>query len=216
MATATKKSPSLSPHPSTAMPEDRIVLPGRPGLRRDLPVPGLAEAGGDQPGDAGGGRWPTPRSSRRGTARPPCRSGSTGARGSPSCSRSSGTNILCAALIRFPWKKRQTGFVITHAGLADAAGRLLVERQDRRRGAGRHARRADVKHELVRHDYPRGPDPQARPRHRRADSSPASTSCLPPRHLRLGAGAAQAAGRLRLDRSTCSPRAARRTRPRTC
>jgi ResB-like family len=27
------------------------------------------------------------------------------------------TNILCAALIRFPWKKRQTGFVITHLGL---------------------------------------------------------------------------------------------------
>jgi len=26
-------------------------------------------------------------------------------------------NILCAALIRFPWKKRQTGFVITHLGL---------------------------------------------------------------------------------------------------
>ncbi|HEU5118982.1 MAG TPA: hypothetical protein VFT74_20495, partial [Isosphaeraceae bacterium] len=28
-----------------------------------------------------------------------------------------GVNILCAALIRFPWKKRQTGFVITHSGL---------------------------------------------------------------------------------------------------
>jgi len=28
-----------------------------------------------------------------------------------------GANILCAALIRYPWKKRQTGFVITHAGL---------------------------------------------------------------------------------------------------
>ena len=28
-----------------------------------------------------------------------------------------GDNILCAALIRYPWKKRQTGFVITHAGL---------------------------------------------------------------------------------------------------
>jgi ResB-like family len=28
-----------------------------------------------------------------------------------------GANILCAALIRFPWKKRQTGFVVTHAGL---------------------------------------------------------------------------------------------------
>ena len=27
------------------------------------------------------------------------------------------TNILCAALIRYPWKKRQTGFVVTHAGL---------------------------------------------------------------------------------------------------
>src|SRR4051794_17664739 len=28
-----------------------------------------------------------------------------------------GMNILSAALIRYPWKKRQTGFVITHAGL---------------------------------------------------------------------------------------------------
>ena len=27
------------------------------------------------------------------------------------------TNILCAALIRFPWKRRQTGFVVTHVGL---------------------------------------------------------------------------------------------------
>lgn len=26
-------------------------------------------------------------------------------------------NILCAALIRFPWKRYQTGFVVTHAGL---------------------------------------------------------------------------------------------------
>jgi hypothetical protein len=28
-----------------------------------------------------------------------------------------GANILCAALIRYPWKKRQIGFVVTHAGL---------------------------------------------------------------------------------------------------
>ncbi|WP_422930827.1 cytochrome c biogenesis protein ResB [Singulisphaera sp. PoT] len=28
-----------------------------------------------------------------------------------------GTNILCAALIRYPWKRRQIGFLITHAGL---------------------------------------------------------------------------------------------------
>ena len=28
-----------------------------------------------------------------------------------------GLNVLCAALIRFPWKKSQTGFLITHAGI---------------------------------------------------------------------------------------------------
>lgn len=28
-----------------------------------------------------------------------------------------GVNIFCAASIRYPWKKRQTGFVVTHAGL---------------------------------------------------------------------------------------------------
>jgi hypothetical protein len=28
-----------------------------------------------------------------------------------------GANILCAALIRYPWKKRQIGFLITHTGL---------------------------------------------------------------------------------------------------
>ncbi|NUQ66377.1 MAG: hypothetical protein HUU20_28270 [Pirellulales bacterium] len=28
-----------------------------------------------------------------------------------------GLNVLCAALIRFPWKRYQTGFVITHAGI---------------------------------------------------------------------------------------------------
>ncbi len=33
-----------------------------------------------------------------------------------------GVNILCAALIRYPWKKRQTGFVVTHAGLLIVLG----------------------------------------------------------------------------------------------
>jgi len=28
-----------------------------------------------------------------------------------------GVNIFCAAAIRYPWKKRQTGFVVTHVGL---------------------------------------------------------------------------------------------------
>lgn len=27
------------------------------------------------------------------------------------------TNVLCAALTRYPWKKRQTGFVVTHLGI---------------------------------------------------------------------------------------------------
>ncbi len=28
-----------------------------------------------------------------------------------------GLNVLCAAIIRFPWKKHQTGFVVTHTGI---------------------------------------------------------------------------------------------------
>ncbi len=28
-----------------------------------------------------------------------------------------GVNVLCAAIIRFPWRRYQTGFVITHAGI---------------------------------------------------------------------------------------------------
>lgn len=28
-----------------------------------------------------------------------------------------GTNVFCAALSRWPWKRRQTGFVVTHAGI---------------------------------------------------------------------------------------------------
>ncbi len=38
-----------------------------------------------------------------------------------------GLNVLCAALIRFPWKRYQTGFVITHAGIIVLlAGTLLT------------------------------------------------------------------------------------------
>ncbi|CAN5845444.1 hypothetical protein BH23PLA1_BH23PLA1_25060 [soil metagenome] len=37
-----------------------------------------------------------------------------------------GTNILCAALIRYPWKKRQAGFVVTHAGLLVLVGGSFV------------------------------------------------------------------------------------------
>jgi hypothetical protein len=38
-------------------------------------------------------------------------------------------NVLCAVLIRFPWKRRQTGFVVTHVGiLVLLAGCLLSQR----------------------------------------------------------------------------------------
>lgn len=37
-------------------------------------------------------------------------------------------NVLCAALIRFPWKKSQTGFLVTHAGLLLILGGSLATR----------------------------------------------------------------------------------------
>ncbi len=39
-----------------------------------------------------------------------------------------GLNVACAALIRFPWKRRQTGFVITHAGILVLLAGCLVTR----------------------------------------------------------------------------------------
>src|SRR5262249_13652106 len=64
-----------------------------------------------------------------------------------------GMNILCAALIRFPWKKRQTGFVITHAGLLIVlAGTYYSFRTADEGQLG--MLEGDVKGELVRTDHP--------------------------------------------------------------
>ncbi len=64
-----------------------------------------------------------------------------------------GMNILCAALIRFPWKKRQTGFVITHAGLLVLlAGSFYSVRTSDEGQVG--MLEGDLKGELVRTDYP--------------------------------------------------------------
>ncbi len=64
-----------------------------------------------------------------------------------------GTNILCAALIRFPWKKRQTGFVITHAGLLTVlAGSYYSVRTSDEGQVG--MLEGDVRSELVRVDHP--------------------------------------------------------------
>ena len=64
-----------------------------------------------------------------------------------------GMNILCAALIRYPWKKRQTGFVITHAGLLIVlAGSYYSVRTADEGQVG--MLEGDVKQELVRIDYP--------------------------------------------------------------
>ena len=64
-----------------------------------------------------------------------------------------GANILCAALIRFPWKKRQTGFVVTHAGLLIVIGGSwwsLMTADEGNLGA----LEGETKNELVRSDYP--------------------------------------------------------------
>src|SRR5262245_40231135 len=64
-----------------------------------------------------------------------------------------GMNILCAALIRYPWKKRQTGFVITHVGLLILlAGSFYSVRTADEGQVG--MLEGDVKGELVRVDYP--------------------------------------------------------------
>ena len=64
-----------------------------------------------------------------------------------------GMNILCAALIRYPRKKRQTGFVITHAGLLIIlAGSYYSVRTADEGQVG--MLEGDVKGELVRIDYP--------------------------------------------------------------
>ncbi len=64
-----------------------------------------------------------------------------------------GANILCAALIRYPWKKRQTGFVITHAGLLVllAGSFYSVKTSDEGQVA---ALEGEVKDEIVRNDEP--------------------------------------------------------------
>jgi hypothetical protein len=64
-----------------------------------------------------------------------------------------GANILCAALIRFPWKKRQTGFVVTHAGLLVllAGSWYSVMTSDEGQVAFLEG---ESKDELVRNDYP--------------------------------------------------------------
>ena len=64
-----------------------------------------------------------------------------------------GANILCAALIRFPWKKRQTGFVITHAGLLVLLAGSWYGLMTQDEGVVA-AMEGEVKDELVRRNYP--------------------------------------------------------------
>ncbi len=64
-----------------------------------------------------------------------------------------GMNILCAALIRYPWKKRQTGFVVTHVGLLTLlAGSFYSVRTADEGQVGMVE--GDVKSELVRSEHP--------------------------------------------------------------
>jgi hypothetical protein len=64
-----------------------------------------------------------------------------------------GTNILCAALIRYPWKKRQIGFLITHAGLLVLlAGSWISVRTADEGQVG--MLEGETQSQLVRIDYP--------------------------------------------------------------
>ncbi len=64
-----------------------------------------------------------------------------------------GMNILCAALIRYPWKKRQTGFVVTHAGLLILlAGSYVAVRTSDEGQVG--MLEGEQRGELVRIDHP--------------------------------------------------------------
>jgi hypothetical protein len=64
-----------------------------------------------------------------------------------------GANILCAALIRFPWKLRQTGFVITHTGLLILlAGSWMSVRTADEGQLG--MLEGETQSQLVRMDYP--------------------------------------------------------------
>ena len=64
-----------------------------------------------------------------------------------------GANILCAALIRFPWKKRQTGFVVTHAGLLTLLAGSWYSLQHADEGQ-LGMLEGDVSSKLVRVDHP--------------------------------------------------------------
>ena len=122
MATATKKNPAPPPpRADEAGGAEPGGLARRPGLRRRLPLPGLAQAGGDQPGDPGGGAGLRHLVQQRyGMAA--AQEWIYQTKGFALLLAFLGTNILCAALIRYPWTKRQTGFVITHAGLLIVLG----------------------------------------------------------------------------------------------
>ena len=119
-----------------------------------------------------------------------------------------GTNILCAALIRFPWKKRQTGFVITHAGLLVLlAGSYYSFKTADEGQVG--MLEGETNGELVRIDYPvirvRELDPTAG-----SHVKPEYEIAVPPRHVRLGAGPA---ARSRAVRAAVQHRHARLPRP---
>ncbi|MFO0910220.1 MAG: cytochrome c biogenesis protein ResB [Isosphaeraceae bacterium] len=64
-----------------------------------------------------------------------------------------GANILCAALIRFPWKKRQTGFVVTHAGLLVLLAGCWYAKVSSDEGQVAISE-GDTRNELVRTDHP--------------------------------------------------------------
>ena len=187
MATATKKFPP-DVFSTTSCPGTRAVAVRvrsvRTHDRRDLSLPGLAETGRVSISRAGGD------AGLRDVFRVVVWRGGGAAVHLPQPGFAVllaflGMNILCAALIRYPWKKRQTGFVVTHAGLLTLLlGSYYSVRTADEGQVG--MLEGDVKSELVRIDYPVIRVLEIDPHTRRADSR--DRSAVSSRSVRVGAG----------------------------
>ena len=60
-----------------------------------------------------------------------------------------GASVFCAAYVRFPWKRHQAGFVITHAGLTGVAKWFAAHALAWNRGPDRTIRRAQSTDQLT-------------------------------------------------------------------
>ena len=73
--------------------------------------------------------WPGRRWSKAGTARAAAHSDIYDTGWFAAIGALLAVNVLCAVLIRFPWRRKQTGFVVTHLGILVLLAGCLATRQ---------------------------------------------------------------------------------------